>query len=1189
MSVLGDVVEPSVGDRLHNGRFRLLAELGRGSTGLVYRALDGELEREVALKTVARAAIPDIVQLKREFRVAADLHHENLVALHGLYADERAWFFTMELVDGVDILAAVRRHPAALRRLFAQLLRGVAALHRAGVVHRDLKPSNILVTAEERVVLLDFGLSLRTAPRSSVTDGTGEAAGTVLYMAPEQLRGEPPGPAIDLYAVGVVLFEALAGAPPFTGASWQIVDAKWTRSAPSPRAREPTAAEDLSALAEALLDPSPARRPTATGARARVLARADVGSAPRSPMFVGRDDELESLRRSFAALPGGPRLVWICGESGIGKSALLQRFCESLPTASDVLVLRGRCHYQESVPFRALDSWIDELAEALLQAPPSLVAELWPGAGALCAMFPALRAVAPARDDPDASLTLGERRQQANAALRALLTALGHHRRVVVVIDDAQWADLDSVALLAAVLRGPDAPALLLVLAHRDDDDDVLAPLRELGGEVLLLGQLPDRAAATLLADAAGSAVDLTAYADEVGGNPFLLTTLADALAELDGVREPLDLRRLVERRLARLSPDADELLSLVALAGAPVLHRTALAAATSRSAGHDAASSLVKAKLLRSLGGPTQDRLQLFHDRLRAAVLGRLDAARTRGLHLRLATTLERDPASRAADLARHFAAAELPTRALPHAERAAGEAMQALAFEGAADLYRLALACSPEAREHQARLQRGLAAALAAAGRSQEAVDTFLCVAASAPAEEGARDRQQAAELLIGAGHLERGREVLAEVLARFDLRLPTSQAEALLSAAFWRARLRVRGLEFVVRPAGATNEDALARVDACWTVASSMGFFDAVRAFGFQTRHLLLSLELGDPPRLARALAMEAIYVETSGGSPRRVAELERLLGRLAEHLHAPADRAFVVVARGYRRLHAGHFAAAHADFVAAEAEYARGGAARWERNLCRTHRLFALLFLGEFAALARHEAELYAQFIATDDRASASNLGLLAGPPIALAADRPDVARARLADGLTMWGGEPPLSFAFLATVGAAQISLYEDDPATAFGTLQAAWRRLRPIMMFRSERLLLHVLRGHAAVALLARGGGHPVHRRAAAETLAELRRSGAEWIQGHASTLAASLDLHTRPDAVEPLLAAAARQFDAAHMRAHASAARLALARRRRDQSAAAAATADLAALGLVAVDRWLRTILPAPERVIGN
>lgn len=1201
--VVMDAGDPERGaiaaEYLHGRRFQLVEMLGRGSTGVVYRARDCELGREIALKTVATASIPDVVQLKREFRVAADLHHDNLAELHGLYAGEHACFFTMELIRGVDFLAAVRARPEALRPLFAQLLLGVAALHQAGIVHRDLKPSNILVTAADRVVLLDFGLSLRTAPRSSVADGSGEMAGTVLYMAPEQIRGDLPAPAVDLYSVGVLLFEALVGAPPFSGASWQIIDAKWTRRPPSPSTLAPQAAADLATLAEALLDPSPAVRPTAALARSRVLTaqQGRAAQASQAPLFVGRDHELAQLLSGFAALPAdAPKVFWVRGESGIGKSALLQRFCESLPTDGDVLVLRGRCHIQESVPFKALDPWIDELAETLMHAPPSLLAEVWPTAPAgLLSMFPALLAVPHIGAATDASLSPAELRQQATAGLRSLLVALARRRRVVVIVDDVQWADLDSSTLLAAALQHPHAPGLQLVLAYRSDDEAaeaVLAPLRTLAGEQLILGPLPDREAVALLTAAsvsADGALDLARCVSEGGGNPFLLTTMADMMTEAGESVQPLNLRRLVERRLEQLAPGADELLSLVALAGAPLPRRTVLAASDSKLVGHDATTALVKSKLLRSLGDHELGSLHLFHDRLRASILVRLDAPRQRALHLRLALALEGDPTSRAADLARHFAAAAEAARALPHAERAAGEAMQTLAFERAVELFQLALTSAADEPGHQPRLRRGLADALAAAGRSLAAADAYLLAAAAAPIDAGLGDRQRAAELLIGAGHLGRGRDVLAIVLEHLGLRLPANLPEALVSAAFWRTRLRLRGLGFVTRPVDSSSGDALARVDACWTVASSLGFFDAVRAFGFQTRHLLLSLDLGDPPRLARALAMEAVYVETSGGAARRVAALDRLLDRLGEHLTVPADHAFVLVARGYRQLHTGAFAAAHASFIAAEACYERGAAARWERNLCRTHRLFALVFLGEFAALTRDEPGMHAQFVAADDRASASNLSLLAGPPIALAADRPAAARRRLADGLAMWSGAPPLSFAFLATVGAAQIELYEDDPAAAFASLERAWPDMRPIMMFRSERLLLHALRGHAAAAVLARGRGGRPHRRAVDSALAELRRPGADWALGFASLVDASRHATIRADSVEPLLATAARQFEAADMRAHAGAARFALARRRRDITSTSTAASELATLGIVDPDRWLRTVLPAPERVLGN
>src|SRR5262249_11329090 len=145
--------------------YELLQELGRGGMGVVYRARDCRRDRQVALKTMLGPTSAALYRFKQEFRALANLTHPNLVPLYELVAAGGQWFFTMELVEGMDFLTYLRGVSAAdgadwerqLRAAFRQVAEGVLALHRAGKLHRDLKPRNVLVTAAGRVVILDFG------------------------------------------------------------------------------------------------------------------------------------------------------------------------------------------------------------------------------------------------------------------------------------------------------------------------------------------------------------------------------------------------------------------------------------------------------------------------------------------------------------------------------------------------------------------------------------------------------------------------------------------------------------------------------------------------------------------------------------------------------------------------------------------------------------------------------------------------------------------------------------------------------------------------------------------------------------------------------------------------------------------------------------------------------------------------
>ena len=938
-------------------RYTVVRRLGAGGYGVVHEVIDQTTGARLALKTLRTDNPEALYRLKREFRALADVRHANLVRLHDLVADPQ-WFITMELVDGLDFLAAVAGAPASLtdtmaaavdslgrtlqvgpgslaafvgrsviparrgpvadeRRLRAalrQLVEGVVALHRRGMLHRDLKPSNVLVTTAGRVVILDFGLVRELAPRLASRP---DIAGTIEYMAPEQASGAEPTAACDWYAVGVMLFEALTGQLPFHGAPLELLGQKLAVDAPEVRALNPVAPSDLAALCMALLAREPADRPdddevlALLGGTPTLHDTATLVDTARP--FVGRERELAALAEAAADARNSAVFVLLRGNSGLGKSALLTRFLAAQRTAT---VLHGRCHERERVPYKAVDSLVDDLARHLRDADEPAVAALCPPhVHTLARLFPVLHRV-PAIDrgppGDDAELAPHVQRQRAFAALRALLANMVAAGPVVLAIDDFHWADGDSVALLRDVLRAPDAPAVLLIVGARSDADgacvDALrTALGELERREIDLTPLAPAAARSLAVSLlAAHAGEADAIVHEAEGNPLLLTELCHFVRNAGALARAPSWDAVLRGRVARLQPSARNLLAVVALATQPIDPAVALAAAT-RLARLDLATELAvlrREHLIRSHSADGQSTLEVFHDRVRDAVAESLGPAEQRAIHLALAATLETAAEPDSEALHFHLEAAGESTRAAEHALRAAAHAREALAFDRAAALYRRALVHAPP--ERRPAILALLGEVLASDGRGSEAADAYEQAAdALGPHADPTLDLLRRAGFeRLRSGQIDAGLAVLQKVLAGTDLRLAPTRTAALLALIRHRVVLGLRGLKFRERSESDVPPELLRRADVAWSVgASGLGMVDDLAAGEFQSLALRLALAAGEPGRVCRALAGEVAFSAVSGTrSQRRTARLLHTARTLAERQGDAHARGAVALTAG-----------------------------------------------------------------------------------------------------------------------------------------------------------------------------------------------------------------------------------------------------------------------------------------------
>jgi tetratricopeptide (TPR) repeat protein len=983
---------------LIGGRFRVLDTLGRGGMGVVYRTLDRERGVEVALKTLRGITPESVLRFKNEFRALRDVRHPNLVELGELFENDGIWFFTMELVRGLRFLEWVKSsdedsasfsHPAPptneptdllgdptvvdapatvqhkrattrepraqrfatprcdlgrLRTALAGLARGLGALHAAGKVHRDVKPSNILIDDRGRVVLLDFGVvaELHRAFEERLLFGTAR------YMAPEQARASTVSPAADWYAVGVLLYQALTGQLPFPEQSTDdLLALKQHATPPKPSDIVGGIPEDLDAIVTNLMQPDPQARHDGAALLELLGSEADEPAWPAMQadrIFVGRREELEVLHGALAASRTRSACVVVEGESGIGKSTLVERF---LLDARGAIALRGRCHERERVPFNALDGVIDDLARYLSTRRTSSLERLAPeDVPALVAVFPALQIAFKA--DPAASTA--ELRGRGFRALRELFSRVARRKPVVLAIDDLQWADADSAALLDELVG--ETP-LCVIATKRPGPSAADRALHD--ARVLALGGLAREDARELVELVAADAGErAAAIASETGGHPLFLRELARRHA--DG---PLRLDDVICTRAARLDPIAQRVLAVVAIAGSPIAQQivtTTLGLGTADAEPHIAA--LARDQLVRLHGPRPQDAIEPYHDRIRAAIAARHDTGEQRALQLSLATALEAAGASADALHARFEAAGET-ARATQYIVAAAAAARRAYAFGRAAELYRRALDTTHDAAQRRALLV-DLADALANDGRSIEAAEQFAAAAALEP--RGSNEQldllRRSAERFLMGGRVEQGLETARALLDHVELSLPRTRVRAIGGILWNQLRMRGRALAW-----DAARTARSLHADICWSMGAGLGMVDTVLGAYFSGRAARIALASGTPLQITRCMAGAMIGAALLG----RRARAEHLLAaarRAAADDGTPRAKWYADLAQtGFSFILDNDFVAAHTAARALEREwYAAGQGPAWETDVAMHFALASQQLLGRFAELAERTRTL-----------------------------------------------------------------------------------------------------------------------------------------------------------------------------------------------------------------------------------
>jgi len=279
--------------------------------GEVYRARDAVLERPVAIKVLHRNLAGDagfIERFRREARAAANLNHQNIVAVHDWGSVDGIYYMVMEYVAGLSVREILQAEgllaPAQAADVLEQTLSALQHAHRQGIVHRDVKPENLMVTRDGVVKVADFGLA-RAFADAQITEA-GNVTGTVQYLAPEQLQGEPADPRTDLYALGVVAFELLTGRLPFTGETPMAIAYKHIHEPmPRPSSTNPAVSASLDGWVASVTEKQRELRPE-SAAEARRDLEVEARSLPQAP-------PLASLVPEVTVLPPGVDVASVPG------------------------------------------------------------------------------------------------------------------------------------------------------------------------------------------------------------------------------------------------------------------------------------------------------------------------------------------------------------------------------------------------------------------------------------------------------------------------------------------------------------------------------------------------------------------------------------------------------------------------------------------------------------------------------------------------------------------------------------------------------------------------------------------------------------------------------------------------------------------------------------------------------------
>jgi tetratricopeptide (TPR) repeat protein len=745
-----------------NDRYRLDAEIGQGGMGKVYRGYDPVLDRDVAVKILSKSDLgtEGSNRLLNEAQMVAKLSHPGIVTVHDAGESGDLPFIVMEFVEGITLFEHRPENMEEILSITRQVCNALEHAHANGIIHRDLKPENVVITEDGTAKLMDFGMARSVVSRLT-SEGT--IVGTVFYMAPEQAMGQAFDARVDLYALGVMLYELTTGELPFMADDPVAVISQHIHApVVPPRAKNedlPHAFNDLILL---LMNKDPDDRPPSASAVLEILNQPEILDKDTIPTrevsvldrivrgrMVGRGEEYQQIRNLWnKALTGRGQTILISGEPGIGKTRLIR---EAITHAevSGGQTLVGECYAESNLPYNAFGQVVRKALNRTNQngfhLPDLVLADLLTLVPDLIHHYPDLPTIP--KLDPESE------QQRLFEHMVTFCKALAEQAPLLLVVDDVHWADSGTLAMLHHIIRRVRKQHMMVVAAYREVELREARPFNEMLLELnrqrlctrLKLNRLDPNQARDMLTAIFAEEITtdfLTGIYQETDGNPFFIEEVCRALVEsgrvyfgggqwhrpsMEELEIPQGIQVAVESRLEKLPEDYQETLRMAAVLGREFDFGVLLEALdVDEDTLIEALETAEESHMIQEVDGRGEVTFAFVHALVPSAIVESVRTLRRRKLHRRAAKAFEALHPTNYEALAYHHSEGGDDQKALKYHTLAGERALEAFSNQDAENHFLSALDLVEEQGE-QAHLLVQLGVSQSRQSKFGEAVKTW------------------------------------------------------------------------------------------------------------------------------------------------------------------------------------------------------------------------------------------------------------------------------------------------------------------------------------------------------------------------------------------------------------------------------------------------------------------------------